>query len=61
MTLLQFWLTVVFGATEIGFIASGIATWYYDSGLATVLAWAVGATVVSAIALIAALRNRLSA
>jgi len=61
MTLLQFWLTVVFGATEIGFIASSIATWYYDSGLATVLAWTVGATVVSAIALIAALRNRLSA
>lgn len=59
MTLLQFWLTVVFGATEIGLIASGIATWYYDSGLATVLAWTVGATVVSAIVLIAALRNRL--
>jgi hypothetical protein len=61
MTLLQFWLTVVFGATEIGFIASSIATWYYDSGLATVLAWTIGATVVSAIVLIAALRNRLSA
>jgi hypothetical protein len=59
MTLLQFWLTVVFGATEIGFIASSIATWYYDSGLATVLAWTVGATVVSAIVLIAALRHRL--
>jgi hypothetical protein len=61
MTLLQFWLTVVFGATEIGFIAASIATWYYASGLATVLAWTIGATVVSAIALIAALRNRLSA
>lgn len=61
MTLLQFWLTVVFGATEIGFIVSSIATWYYDSGLATVLAWTVGATVISAVMLIAALRNRLSA
>jgi hypothetical protein len=59
MTLLQFWLTVVFSATEIGFIALSIATWYYHTGLATVLAWTVGATVVSAIALIAALRNRL--
>jgi hypothetical protein len=33
MTLLQFWLTVVFGATEIGFIASGIAAWYYRTEL----------------------------
>lgn len=61
MTLLQFWLTVVFGATEIGFIASSIATWYYDRGLVTVLAWTIGATVVAAMILIAALRNRLSA
>ena len=37
MTLLQFWLTVVFGATEIGFIASGIATWYYRAELGAVL------------------------
>ncbi|MFN3293890.1 MAG: hypothetical protein ACK414_10605 [Gemmobacter sp.] len=59
MTMLQFWLTVVFGATEIGFIASGIATWYYDSGLARVLMWTLGATGVSAAVLILALRNRL--
>lgn len=59
MTMLQFWLTVVFGATEIGFIASGIATWYYDSGLARVLFWTLGATGVSAAVLILALRNRL--
>jgi hypothetical protein len=61
MTLLQFWLTVVFGSTEIGFIAASIATWYYHTGLATVLAWTIGAAVVSAIMLIAALRNQLSA
>ncbi|MDP3961260.1 MAG: hypothetical protein Q8Q26_14580 [Pseudorhodobacter sp.] len=59
MTLLQFWLTVVFGATEIGFIASGIATWYFDSGLAKVLFWTLGATGFSAAVLILALRNRL--
>ncbi|MBD3814154.1 MAG: hypothetical protein IE917_18400, partial [Betaproteobacteria bacterium] len=59
MTLLQFWLTVVFGATEIGFIASSIATWYYDSGLAIVLAWTIGATLLSAIVLVAALQNQL--
>lgn len=29
----------MFGATEIGFIAARIATWYYRSGLGTVLAW----------------------
>ena len=33
MTALQFRLTVVFGATEIGFIAASIATWYDASGL----------------------------
>jgi len=59
MTLLQFWLTVVFGATEIGFIASGIATWYYDTGLGLVLAWTIGITVVSGLILILLLRGKL--
>lgn len=52
MTLLQFWLTVAFGATEIGFIASGIATWYYRAELGAVLGWTVGASVVSGLILI---------
>jgi hypothetical protein len=59
MTLLQFWLTVVFGAAEIGFIASGIATWYYDTGLGLVLAWTIGITVVSGLILILLLRGKL--
>jgi hypothetical protein len=59
MTALQFWLTVVFGATEIGFIATSIATWYYRSGLGVVLAWTVGAAVVSGGVLVALLRRRL--
>ncbi|HVA40899.1 MAG TPA: hypothetical protein VNF49_09555 [Candidatus Binataceae bacterium] len=59
MTLLQFWLTVVFGATEIGFIASGIATWYYRTGLGAVLAWTVGASLVSGLALVLLLRGKL--
>jgi hypothetical protein len=59
MTALQFWLTVVFGATEIGFIAASIATWYYRSGLGVVLAWTVGAAVVSGGVLVALLRRRL--
>lgn len=46
MTLLQFWLTIVFGATEIGFIASGIATWHYRAELGGV-GWTVGAAVES--------------
>jgi len=52
MTLLQFWLTVVFGATEIGFIASGIATWHYRAELWAVLAWTVGASLVSGLILV---------
>ncbi len=60
VTLLQFWLTVVFGATEIGFIAASIATWYYGTGLGLVLAWTVGATAVSALILVALLRNKLA-
>ena len=51
MTLLQFWLTIVFGATEIGFIAASIATWHYRTELGAVLAWTVGAAVVSGMAL----------
>jgi hypothetical protein len=60
MTQMQFWLTVVFGATEIGFIAASIATWYYRSELAAVLAWTVGATVVSAGLLVALLRRHMN-
>jgi len=58
-TLLQFWLTVVFGATEIGWMASGIATWYYATGLWIVLTWAVGASLVSGLILVLLLRGKL--
>jgi hypothetical protein len=60
MTEMQFWLTVVFGATEIGFIASGIAMWFYRSELGAVLAWTVGATLLSAGVLVALLRRRMT-
>lgn len=59
MTLFQFWLTIVFGATEIGFIASGIATWYYRTGLAAVIGWTVGASLVSALVLVILLRGKI--
>ncbi len=59
MTDMQFWLTVVFGATEVGFIASSIATWHYRDDLGAVLAWALGATLVTAGALVALLRGLL--
>jgi hypothetical protein len=59
MTLLQFWLTVVFGATEIGFIASGIATWHYRSELGAVLAWTVGTTLASGLLIVGLLRGKL--
>jgi len=58
MTLLQFWLTIVFGASEIGFIAASIATWYYRTGLDAVLAWTIGAAVVSGVGLAALLRGK---
>lgn len=58
MTLLQFWLTIVFGATEIGFIASGIATWYYARDLGAVLSWTIGASLVSAAVLVAVLYRK---
>lgn len=59
MTAMQFWLTVVFGASEIGFIAASIATWHYRTELGAVLAWTLGATVVTAAALVALLRQRM--
>lgn len=58
MTLLQFWLTIVFGASEIGFIAASIATWYYRTELWTVLAWTVGASIVSGLVLVLLLRGK---
>jgi hypothetical protein len=58
MTLLQFWLTIVFGASEIGFIAASIATWYYRTGLWTVLAWTVGASLVTGLGLAMMLKRK---
>jgi hypothetical protein len=58
MTVLQFWLTIVFGATEIGFIASSIATWHYRTELGLVLAWTIGGAVVSGLGLAALLRGK---
>jgi hypothetical protein len=58
MTLLQFWLTIVFGASEIGFIAASIATWYYRTGLGAVLAWTIGAALVTGLGLAALLRGK---
>jgi len=60
MTLLQFWLTVVFGATQMVFIASGIAIWYYAKDLGAVLAWTIGASVVTAAVLVALLYRKVS-
>jgi hypothetical protein len=59
MTVLQFWLTMVFGATEIGFIASSIATWHYKTELSMVLAWTVGTSIFAAVAIAALLRGKL--
>jgi hypothetical protein len=59
MTALQFWLTLVFGATEIGFIASGIATWHYKTELSLVLAWTVGTAAAAAIMIASLLRGKL--
>jgi hypothetical protein len=59
MTLLQFWLTIVFGASEIGFIAASIATWYYRTELWAVLGWTIGAALVSGIGLALLLKGKM--
>jgi hypothetical protein len=58
-TILQFWLTIVFGATGIGFMALAIATWYYRTGLMAVIAWTVGITLVAGTVLGALLKGEL--
>ncbi|BCB27330.1 hypothetical protein SKTS_22160 [Sulfurimicrobium lacus] len=58
MTLLQFWLTIVFGASEIGFIAASLSTWYYRTGLIAVLAWTVGAALVTGTGLALMLKGK---
>ncbi|WP_162911048.1 hypothetical protein [Azohydromonas sediminis] len=46
-----FWLTILFGAIETGFVASGIATWYYADDLPAVLSWTIGVTLLTASAI----------
>lgn len=58
MTLMQFWLTIVFGASEIGFIAASISTWYYRTGLGAVLAWTIGAALISGLGLALLLKGK---
>jgi hypothetical protein len=58
VNLLQFWLTIVFGASGIGFSAASIATWYYRTGLWTVLGWTLSATLVTGIGLALLLRGK---
>lgn len=58
MTLMQFWLTIVFGASEIGFIAASISTWYYHTGLIVVLAWTLGSALVSGLGLALLLKGK---
>jgi hypothetical protein len=59
-TVLQFWLTIVFGAVEIGWLASGIASWYYPApALFPVLAWTIGTTLAAALILSLALRKQI--
>lgn len=53
---LGFWLTTSFGAIETGFVAAGIATWYYATDLGAVLAWTLGVTLATALAIAALLR-----
>ena len=52
-----FWLTILFGAIETGFLASSLATWYYVDNLLAVLSWTLGATVVTAITIALLLRR----
>jgi hypothetical protein len=58
VNLLQFWLTIVFGASGIGFSAASIATWYYRTGLGLVLAWTIGAALLSGLGLALLLRRK---
>jgi hypothetical protein len=54
---LGFWLTTSFGAIETGFVASGIATWHYTHEMGAVLAWTIGVTLATALALALLLRR----
>lgn len=55
---LGFWLTTSFGAIETGFVAAGIATWYYTSHeLGAVLAWTAGTTLATALGIATLLRR----
>ena len=62
MTDLQFWLTVIISAIEIGFIVMSFATWYYQPGPMTVLlasAWTIGASILAGAILIVTLWKNL--
>lgn len=58
---LGFWLTTLFGAIETGFVASSIATWYYERDLQAVLGWTVGVTLATALVISSLLHWRMKA
>jgi hypothetical protein len=58
-TLLQFWLTVVFGAVGIGAIAADVAGWHNPANLAATLVWTAGTAVVSGLLMVAMLWRNL--
>jgi hypothetical protein len=59
MTIMEFWLTVVFGAAEIGFLGASIATWYYRTGIGVVLAWTAGSSIIAGLTLIWVLKGKI--
>jgi hypothetical protein len=54
-------LTTSFGAIETGFVAAGIATWYYASNLWAVLGWTLGVTAATALVISGLLKWKLKA
>jgi hypothetical protein len=58
---LGFWLTTSFGAIETGFVAAGIATWYYASNLWAVLGWTLGVTAATALVISGLLKWKMKA
>ncbi len=49
---------IVFGASEIGFIAASISTWYYRTGLGAVLSWTIGVALVTGLGLALVLKGK---
>lgn len=58
-TIMEFWLTIVFGASEIELQAARAATYYYSTGVDVVLARTIDSGIVAGVVRVTVLKEKI--